>query len=720
MKYTVVHELPGRLRINLRVPGRLIDPSHIEKRILGLEGVRKVSFNVRTNSLLVLYRAAPRVREDVHRTIAELPLTLPKRDGRQPDPLEQKKTAVIMAGGLLLASPLIPLPVKPFLALYGALPIFNKGVSSLLKRRISVDVLDSSAIAAAIGLRDFRTAGIITFLLKVGEYLDEWTRERSRKALLSLFTVHDEWAWVKKNGSEERVALGEVRTGDLVVARAGSYIPVDGVVVDGEAMVNQSSLTGEPFPVPKRQGLTVYAGTALEEGVLLIRTEKAKDETRIAQVVKVIQESEGLKADVQSHAEMLADRIVPYVFLLSGLTYAVTGSALRAASTLLVDYSCAIRLSTPLAVMSAMMSTAHEGVLIKGGKFIEKLSKSDVFVLDKTGTLTEASPRVIEVITFNGHGRDYILKHSACVEEHFPHPIARAVVKLAQDEGIVHDEEHSKVEYVVAHGIASSIKGRRILVGSRHFVSDDEGVDTRTADERVRLVESRGYSVLYVAIEGKLAGLIAVEDPLREEAAEFLRQLRETGVQRILMLTGDTEIAAGKAARDLGLHEYYSQAFPEQKTELVRRLRDAGHVVAMVGDGINDSAALAHADVGISMKHGADIAKEACDVLLMEGGLTAIIAARRTSQRTMSLIRRNYRYIVGVNSALIGLSLFGLLSPAASALLHNVTTVATAASSMRMSVNGRPGELRGKVLQGLGAGRRKGRALWLSAALTGG
>jgi heavy metal translocating P-type ATPase len=660
-----------------------------------IEGVSSVSFNHRINTVLVRYTASDGVRGAVLEGIKGMSLSLTtKTRSRESDPLHEKAKAVLVSGALLLSSPLIPLPLKPLVALYGAAPFFRKGLKSLAGGNLNVDALDASAIGVAVGMRDYRTAGIITLLLKVGDYLDQWTRHRSRTMLTHLFRSNgDGHAWVRTEAGDGMVKVSELRAGDVVIVRTGCGIPVDGQVVEGEAMVNQSSMTGEPLPVARRTGAMVYAGTAVEEGTLLVQALNVGDETRVAKIVKVIEESEGLKADVQSHAEKLADRIVPYVFLLSGLTYAVTGSALRAASTLLVDYSCAIKLSTPLAIMSGLMSAAHEGILIKGGKFIEKLSKSDVFVLDKTGTLTEASPRVVEVVPLNGHGRDYILKHSACVEEHFPHPIARAVVKLAQDEGIVHEEEHSKVEYVVAHGIASSIKGKRILVGSRHFVSEDEGVDTARADARIRRLESKGYSVLYVAIEGKMAGVIAVEDPLREDSREFVRQLGEAGVERIIMVTGDTETAAGKAAKDLGLLEYHAQVFPEQKTEFIKRLRVEGSVVAMVGDGINDSAALAHADVGISMKQGSDIAKEACDVLLMEGGLTAIIAARRTSRRTMSLIRRNFRYIVGINSALIGLGLFGLLSPAASAFMHNATTVATAVNSLRLSsTNGSAGK----------------------------
>lgn len=687
MRGTIIHELPDRLRLNLQFPKRpFMGMSYVEGHLEGMGGVKKVSFNDRTNNLLVRYNGNPDVRDNILLALENIPLSFPKRKRPKPGPdaaLERKKRAVINGGMLLMASPIIPLALKPFIALYGAMPILKKGAKNLFERRVNVDVLDSSAIGVAMTIRDYRTAGVISFLLKAGDYLDEWTRDRSRKMLVRGFQVADDYAWVRVGNGERMVMTSRIKEGDTVIVRTGSRIPVDGIVIEGEAMVNQSSMTGESLPVMKKEGITVYAGTAVEEGSLAIKTLKAEDETRVARIVKVIEESEGLKAEVQTHAERLADRIVPYSFLLSGLTYALTGNPVRAASVLLIDYSCAIKLSTPLAVMAGMMRAARKGAVIKGGKFIERLSKADIFVLDKTGTLTEASPKVVDVIPFNGYTRDYILRHVACVEEHFPHPFATAVLEKARDEGLLHEEEHGVVEYIAAHGIASKLHGRRILVGSRHFISEDEGIDVEPAEPIIRDLASQGCSSLYVAIDDKLAGIVAIEDPLRDEARRFIQALKESGVQRVVLLTGDNEATARNVAEKLKIEEYYSQVFPDKKAEMIKGLKDKGHVVAMVGDGINDSPALSHADVGISMKHGADIAKEACDILLLDGSLMAIVDARSLSQETMSLIKQNFRYIIGINSALIGLALSGSMAPALSAFMHNATTVMVSLNSLK-------------------------------------
>ncbi|MBZ0157822.1 MAG: heavy metal translocating P-type ATPase [Alphaproteobacteria bacterium] len=688
MRYKIIHELPGRIRLLLRVPRRpVIERSRIEALFADREGVERVEFQHRTGSLLVHYNGGSRVREMILDTVQEAPLSFASaprlRGGRREDRLDGKKRAVIASGSLLLASPFIPAPVRPFLALYGAMPILKKGILSLVgKGRLNIDVLDASAIGVAAGMRDYRTVGVISFLLKLGDYLEEWTRQRSRRMLSSMVQVVDEYAWVRREGREERVRTEEIAGGEIVVVRTGSRIPVDGVVAGGEAMVNQSSMTGESLPVMKRKGVTVHAGTVVEEGTLAVRTTAAGSRTRIARIVKVIEESEERKAEVQNYAERLADRIVPYTFLLSGLTYAFTGNPVRSASVLLVDYSCAIRLSTPLAIMAGMVKAARRGVLIKGGKFVEALAQADVFVLDKTGTLTGAAPAVAEVVPFDGYSREYILRHAACVEEHFPHPVATAVVQKAREEGVIHEEEHGEVEYIVAHGIASALNGRRILIGSRHFISEDEGIDTSRAEEVIRSLAERGLSILYMAIDRELAGIIAIDDPLRDDTGVFLRKLDEAGIKRVIMLTGDNEATARSVAERLGIREYHAQALPDTKAEIIRKLKESGHRVAVVGDGINDSPALALADVGIAMKHGADIAKEASDVLLMDGDLTAIIDAKRVSRTVMSLVGRNFRYIAGINSVLIGLGLSGAISPALSALLHNATTVLVTLNSL--------------------------------------
>ncbi|WP_333654147.1 heavy metal translocating P-type ATPase [Dissulfurispira sp.] len=688
MQYSIIHELPGRLRIALKIPGGF---SFNMEDIRGIKGVFSVSFSSKTRSLLIKHNGSGALRNEIVKAIENAPLGLflKKSQGsdaavKNRDKLAEKKKAVIGAGARLLLSPLLPLHLRIPLFFYGAFPFFKKGIASLIRKKIDVNVLNATAIAASMGMRDYKTAGMIALLLKTGEYLEERTRDRSRKMLTGAFYVEDGHVWIKEGGIEKAVKASSIREGNIVVVRAGSRIPVDGIVVEGEAMVNQSSITGEPLPVMKRQGATVYAATVVEEGSLFIEASNIGSGTKIAKIVKIIEESAHLKADIESHAEKLADRVVPYTFALSGLTYLFTGNAARAASVLLIDYSCAIKLSTPLSIMSGMLMAAKKGALIKGGKFIEKLSKTDVFVFDKTGTLTKANPSIIDVIPFNGYKRDFVLKHAACVEEHFPHPVATAVINKAKNEGLIHEEEHSEVEYIAAHGIASHLGGRRILVGSRHFIVEDEGIDDSCCREIITKASSGGHSILYVAIDDKLAGLIVIEDPLREEALGFIKRLKDSGISKILMITGDADASARNVSGRLGITEYYSQALPDKKTEIVKWLRNSGYVVAMVGDGINDSAALANADVGISMKHGADIAKEACDVLLLDGSLMSIIEAKKISERVMNIIRQNFKCIVGINSFLILLSLKGLSTPLFSAFMHNASTVLSALNSIRL------------------------------------
>ena len=684
MNYRIVHNLPQRIRVCLNLPKRHTPVnSRIESLFSVIDGVRKVSFNYRTRSLLVRYNGNSTVRDALLKIIKETSLTFVRKEGFKQNILEQKKKAAMLAGVLLIVRPIIPFILAPLFALYGAMPIFRKGLRATLNRRLNVDTLDSTAIGISLLRRDYLTASLITFFLKVGDYLEERIRQKSRESLSKMFQGQDGWAWIKRNGWEMRVNVKDIAVGDLVVVRTGSSIPVDGIVVEGVALVNQSSITGEPFPAPKRAGLMVYAGTVLEEGLLTIKSIKVSDETRVSKIIKVIEESEGLKADVQNYAERLANRIVLYSFLLSGLIYLFTSNPLRAVSVLLVDYSCAIKLSTPLTIMSAMIAASRRGVLIKGGRFIEKLAQANIFVFDKTGTLTEAKPKVFDLLPFNGFDREYILKNVACVEEHFPHPVATAVVKKAEDEGLIHEENHAEVEYVLAHGIASRIEGKRILVGSKHFIYEDNKVDVKCEEPVIKDFMDKGYSILYVSVENNLAGIIAIEDRLREDSHEFLNMLKNSGVQRIIMLTGDNDTTARNVAKRLGIEEYHAHALPERKTEIIKNLKVKGYVVAMVGDGINDSPAISYADVGISMKHGADIAKEACDILLLDRGLEGIIEAREIAQDAMFRIKKNFRYIMGINTTLIGLGIGGMISPVLSALIHNATTVVVSASTLK-------------------------------------
>ena len=675
MQYAIIHQTPGRIRLSLTVPRfPVVDAEQVENHFHDLSGIIKASFSPRTGSLLVRYDGGETTRAAIIECAAAAPL--PGR--RRPRPiteLETKKSTVVRSAILLIARPLIPPPIRPLLAIYGAFPLFRKGLAALRRRELNVDVLDASAVGAAMATRDFVTASMISFLLKLGDYLDAWTRNYSRRLLSEMFHVAEEWAWVERKGEEFRLPLDEVIVGDTVIVRTGSLIPVDGMVIDGEAMVNQSSLTGESLAVLRRKGASVYAGTAVEEGLIRVRTDQVGDQTRAARVVKIIEEAETLKAETQSRSEAMAERIVPYSFMLSGLVLVVTRNPARAAAVLLVDFSCAIKLSTPLVILSSLARAARHRVLIKGGKYLELLSKVESFVLDKTGTLTEAAPEVAEVIAFNGHSREFVLRHTACVEEHFPHPVATAVVREAARQGLRHDEEHSEVEYIVAHGIATQIQGQRVVVGSRHFVQDDEGVDIKKGEKFLTAFARKGNSVLYMAIGGKLAGLIAIHDPVRAEARAFIEGLKDLGIRRIVMVTGDNRETAATIAAELGIDEFYAQALPDQKVEIIRALQQDGCTVAMVGDGINDSPALSCADVGISMKHGSDIAREACDILLQDGALDDILEARKISREAMDLIDHNFRTIVTVNSAALFLSVAGVMPPVFAASLHNLSTI---------------------------------------------
>ncbi|WP_298433579.1 heavy metal translocating P-type ATPase [Geobacter sp.] len=683
MDFRIVHDIPGRLRLALTLPRfPAVDPCGVEAQFRDIAGVEKVSFSPRIGTLLVRYDRKGTTRSAILANASAAPIPRSRRP-RPETELERKKKTAVRSGTLLLARPLIPPPVRPLVAFYGALPIFKKGIIALRERRMNVDLLDASAVGAAMATREFLTASLISFLLKLGEYLEEWTRGESRRLLSDMFHTGEEWAWVVRDGEETRLPLEEVVVGDSVVVRMGGLIPVDGVVLEGEALVNQSSLTGESLPVAKRKGLSVYAGTAVEEGRLRVRATQVGDKTRAARVVKTIEEVETVKAESQSKSEEMADRIVPYSFLLSGLTYLFTGNSSRSAAVLLVDYSCAIKLSTPLAILTSLARSARHRVLIKGGKYLERLARADAFILDKTGTLTEATPEVAEVVSFNGFTREYVLRQAACVEEHFPHPVATAVVRQAAQEGLTHAEEHAEVEYVLAHGIASRLQGKRIVIGSRHFVHEDEKVNVSAGEPLIDAFAERGNSVLYVAVGGELAGLIAIHDPLREDAKAFVDALKGSGIGRIVMMTGDNEATARTIAASLGIGEFRAQTLPDEKVEVVKSLQREGHTVAMVGDGINDSPALSRADVGISMRHGADIAREACDVLLMEGTLDDILAAREISREAMELIAHNFRTIVAVNSAALLLAATGVMPPVFSATIHNLSTVLVGLRSLQ-------------------------------------
>ncbi len=592
-------------------------------------------------------------------------------------------------GRFYLTRLLMPPWLRPYWAVFSVMPLLLEGVRSLLRGQVNVSVLDAAAIGSSLAMRDFNTAGTIHLLLDISETLEDWTREKSRADLAALYRGDSKPVWVMRGEGPVAIDPAEVVTGDMVIVRSGSSIPVDGVVADGTAMVNQSSMTGEPLPVKKTLGSEVYAGTVVDEGSIIILSEGVGDETRFAKIARIISESDGLKADIHGQAVRLADKIVPFSFLLSGLVFLVTRNWMKAASVLLADYSCAIKLATPLTVRSAMLEAAHRGAVIKGGRHIESLAKLDAVVLDKTGTLTEARPVVVDICPVNGYSREFVLRNAACMEEHFPHPVAEAIVRMAEGEGLHHEEDHAEVEYILAHGISTTLNGQRMVLGSRHFVHEDEGIDVDGAATYIQRCTDTGLSLLYLGVGGRLAGVIALEDPLRPSAHRFIRRLENAGIERIVMLTGDGKGTAQAVAEELEIHEFYAQALPDEKTELIDRLRSEGHVVAMVGDGINDSAALTRADVGVSMKHGADIAREACDVMITSDRLDSMMDSITISRKAMRRIRRNFIFIVASNTFFIGLGMTGFITPAMLALLHNSGTVLTCAHSMRPLLSGR-------------------------------
>ena len=541
-----------------------------------------------------------------------------------------------------------------------------------------------SSILLALIMRDFKTASTTALLLGLGERLEEWTRRKTMANLTESLAVNVDTVWIEKDGIELEVPFGSLTEKDTVIVRAGSAIPVDGEVIGGEGMVNQVSMTGEPLPVHRYCASTVFAGTTLEEGKLLIRPTGIGSETRLNKIVSFIESSEKAKASIEGQAVRLADRIVPYSFLLAGVVGLATRNLAKVAAVLMVDYSCALKLATPIAFLSAMKEAANHKILIKGGKYLEALAKVDTVVFDKTGTLTVSSPKVAKVVSLDPDWtEDEVLKISACLEEHFPHPVARAVVKAAEQKNLAHEEEHAEVEYIVGHGIASKLRGQHLVIGSRHFVEEDEGVSCAFAQNQIEAIASKGHSVLYLAMGQKLIGLIGIEDPLRDESKYVIARLRQMGIPHIVMITGDGEKTAANVAARLGITEFYSQVLPDGKSAIVSRLEKEGRRVLMIGDGINDSPALSAADVGIAISEGAQIAREIADVTIGADNLYEVATLKELSNSLMERIHKNYRMIVGINTGLIILGVAGIIPPTTSALLHNTSTLWISTKSMK-------------------------------------
>ena len=686
MNATILHESRGRIRFRLRQKQMtLAQADLLEAWIQGKSWCRQVTVHERTCCVILYYDGT---RQAVLNEIrhfswqeAERTTALPAHSSRALNrEFEEKLVAKVVCKAACTL--FLPPPLRLARILWHMIPFVRRGLRCLLRRRIKVELLDALSISISACRRDFGTAGMVMFLLEVGELLEEWTRKKSVADLARCMSLNVDRVWLRTAQGEVLVPVSQIQPGDAVVVRAGGIVPVDGLVLEGEVTVNQASLTGESIPVPKRPGGAVYAGTVVEEGECVLEVKQASGQSRYDQIVHMIEQSEQMKSEAESKAANLADKLVPYTFAGSLLSFALTRNVTRALSVLMVDFSCALKLAMPLAVLSAMREAGRAHLTVKGGKFLEAVAAADTIVFDKTGTLTHACPRVAQVVPFGGKEEAEMLRLAACLEEHFPHSMANAVVEEAKRRGLRHEEYHSKVEYLVAHGIASTVDGERVLIGSAHFVFEDEGcVIPEGEQERFDALPPE-YSHLYLAVGGQLAAVICISDPLREEAKEVLSALRALGITSTVMLTGDSYRTAAAIAAQVGVDDFRAGVLPADKAEYVARLRREGHTVLMVGDGINDSPALSEADAGIAISDGAAIAREIADITIAADSLWELVELRRIAMALMARIHSNYRFVIGFNGALIALGVAGVLPPATSATLHNLSTLGVSLRSM--------------------------------------
>ena len=686
MNATILHESRGRIRFRLRQKQMtLAQADLLEAWIQGKSWCRQVTVHERTCCVILYYDGT---RQAVLNEIrhfswqeAERTTALPAHSSRALNREFEEKlvTKVVCKAACTL---FLPSPLRIARILWHMIPFVRRGLHCLLRRRIKVELLDALSISISACRRDFGTAGMVMFLLEVGELLEEWTRKKSVADLARCMSLNVDRVWLRTAQGEVLVPVSQIQPGDAVVVRAGGIVPVDGLVLEGEVTVNQASLTGESIPVPKRPGGAVYAGTVVEEGECVLEVKQASGQSRYDQIVHMIEQSEQMKSEAESKAANLADKLVPYTFAGSLISFALTRNVARALSVLMVDFSCALKLAMPLAVLSAMREAGRAHITVKGGKFLEAVAAADTIVFDKTGTLTHACPRVAQVVSFGTKEEAEMLRLAACLEEHFPHSMANAVVEEAKRRGLRHDEYHSKVEYLVAHGIASTVDEERVLIGSAHFVFEDERcVIPEGEQERFDALPPE-YSHLYLAVGGQLAAVICISDPLREEAKEVLAALRALGIGKTVMLTGDSCRTAAAIAAQVGVDEFHSEVLPADKAEYVARLRQEGHTVLMVGDGINDSPALSEADAGIAVSDGAAIAREIADITIAADSLWELVELRRIAMALMARIHSNYRFVIGFNGTLIALGVAGVLPPATSATLHNLSTLGVSLRSM--------------------------------------
>ena len=686
MRATIEHESRGRMRLRLRQKKMTLRQADLlEAWLKGQPWAREAVVHERTCCVILTYGGD---RETVLSAIgsftwagAEETVTLPSHSTRALNREFQEKLVgkVLMKG---VSTLFFPTPLRIARVVWHMIPFLSKGLRCLGRRRIKVELLDALSIGISAFRRDFGTAGTVMFLLEIGELLEDWTRKKSVADLAESLSLHVDRVWLKTPAGDVLTPIGQIRPGDQVVVRAGGVIPLDGVVAQGEATINQASLTGESVPVAKRPGSAVYAGTVVEEGECILDVKQASGQGRYDQIVEMIQRSEQMKSATEAKASNLADTLVPFTFAGSLLSFALTRNVTRALSVLMVDFSCALKLAMPLAVLSAMREAGREHITVKGGKFLEAVAKADTIVFDKTGTLTHACPRVAEVVPFNGKDEAEMLRLAACLEEHFPHSMANAVVEEARRRGLRHEERHATVEYLVAHGIASSVDGEQVRIGSAHFILEDEQC-VIPEDEQAKFdALSPAFSQLYLAIDGVLSAVICISDPLREEAKDVLSALRGLGVKNAVMLTGDSPRTAAAIAEQLEVDDFRAGVLPSDKADYVAALRREGHTVLMVGDGINDSPALSEADAGIAISDGAAIAREIADITIAADSLWELVRLRELSMALLHRIQNNYRFVIGFNGALIGLGVAGVLPPATSAMLHNLSTLAVSLHSM--------------------------------------
>ena len=686
MKCQILHEGKGRIRVHVcNVRMTLHRADVLEAWLNSRDAIEKAVVYERTGDVVVTYAGK---RSDAVKALAayrfddpELDALVTSADSRKINQEYQSRMCDLVAGHFFRKL-FLPAPLRAAYTVYRSLGFVWKGICCLWRRKLEVEVLDALSIGVSVLRGDFGTAGSVMFLLNLGSLLEEWTRKKSLDDLARSMALNVDKVWVRSQGTEVLLPLTKVQPGDEIVVRSGNMIPLDGTILEGEAMVNQAALTGESLPVRKISGATVYAGTVVEEGECVFTATAAGGANRYDKIVAMIEESEKLKSGTENRALELADRLVPWCLAGTVVTYLLTRNVTRAISILMVDFSCALKLSMPLAVLSAMRECGDAHITVKGGKYLEALAKADTIVFDKTGTLTRATPQVVDVVPFSQSDPDDVLRLAACLEEHFPHSMANAVVRAAKERGISHEEMHSEVEYIVAHGIASRVSGQRVVIGSYHFVFEDEHCTILPEDQEKFDALAPEYSHLYMAASGQLVGVICIADPLRPEAASVLRQLHHLGVRNTVMMTGDSYRTAAAIAKQVGVDQFFAEVLPEDKAAFVQKARAEGHTVVMIGDGINDSPALSAADIGIAINSGAAIAREIADVTIKADSLEELVLLKTIANALQHRVSANYRFVLTFNSTLIVLGALGILQPAASAMLHNLSTLGISLKSM--------------------------------------